>query len=262
MGGRCPSPTTPLPAALTGKASWQMGPIQAWRCCAASRWLRSVVVSRKAPVSRGQLSPSAGSTDTQSARRMTRRSPRRPGPADLSPAAPRPPSRTSQLSNRATPDGPPAYSRAHTFRQHFCGRGGGERRLLGGRFSVPLGSAQAAWQTLPVRSGPLLPSFSGRQEGGLGWAWDWSALGSNPSPLFLNCNLHKHQCRLSKGHENTSWGCYRVMFVKHSVAGQTTRHCHYVGSLLPPKRGSWATRQGLGWEGGLHLTLVRKETCK
>lgn len=100
-----------------------MGSIHDWRCCTASRWLRSVVVIRKAPVSLGQLSPSAGRTDTQSAKRMTRRSPRRLGPMDLSPAGPRPPSRTSQLSSRATPDGPPAYSRAHTLRQHFCKEG-------------------------------------------------------------------------------------------------------------------------------------------
>lgn len=66
-----PEELSPVP----GKASWQMGSIHSWRCCAASRWLRSVVVSRKALVSRGQLSPSAGSTDTQSARRMTRLSP-------------------------------------------------------------------------------------------------------------------------------------------------------------------------------------------
>lgn len=97
-----------------------MGPIHDWRCWAASRWLCSVVVIRKAPVSLGQLSQSAGRTDTQSAKRMTRRSPRRPGPVALSLAGPRPPSRTSQLSSRATPDGPPAYSRAHTLRQYFC----------------------------------------------------------------------------------------------------------------------------------------------
>lgn len=82
-----------------------------------------MVVIRKAPVSLGQLSPSAGRTDTQSAKRMTRRSPRRLGPVDLSPAGPRPPSRTSQLSSRATPEEPPAYSRAHTLRQHFCKEG-------------------------------------------------------------------------------------------------------------------------------------------
>lgn len=123
MGSRVSAPCRLVHFTLTGKASWQMGSIQDWRCCAASRWLRSVVVIRKAPVSLGQLSPSAGRTDTQSAKRMTRRSPLRPGPAGLSPPGPRPPSRTSQLSSRATPDGPPAYSRAHTLRQHFCRKG-------------------------------------------------------------------------------------------------------------------------------------------
>lgn len=132
-----PLDALPTHIMLTWKASWQMGPIHSWRCCAASRWLRSVVVSRKALVSLGQLSPSAGSTDTQSARRMTRRSPRRLGPVGLSPAGPRPPSRTSQLSSRATPDGLPAYSRPHTFRQDFCGMG--ERHLGGGS---PCSSAQ------------------------------------------------------------------------------------------------------------------------
>lgn len=170
--------------------------IHDWRCHAASRWLRSVVVSRKAPVSRGQLSPSAGSTDTQSARRMILRSPRRPGPADLSPAGPKPPSRMSQLSSRATPDGPPAYSRAHTFRQDFCGRRGLGKTPLGGRFFLPLGSAQGTQQLLLSTQIPLcLPQVFGvpgkealpglSQAGGKVCVWGQSALGSNPTCPFL-----------------------------------------------------------------------------
>lgn len=164
-----------------------MGPIHSWRCCAASRWLRSVVVSRKALVSLGQLSPSAGSTDTQSARRMTRRSPRRLGPVGLSPAGPRPPSRTSQLSSRATPDGLPAYSRPHTFRQDFCGRRGwGKDTWVVVLPVVQLSTSKGSWPPAP----PLLPPdpqgpreggpARARGAGGRVRAWGWSAVGSNP----------------------------------------------------------------------------------
>lgn len=168
-----------------------MGSIHSWRCCAASRWLRSVVVSRKALVSRGQLSPSAGSTDTQSARRMTRLSPRRLGPPDLSPVGPRPPSRNSQLSSRATPDGPPAYSRPHIFRQDFCGR------QRWGRGSLQLSPAQAAQPTghphwplplpPPQAAGVFLePAWQG-EESVFGVIQSWVQI----HPM-LSCDPHRH----------------------------------------------------------------------
>lgn len=164
-----------------------MGSIHDWRCCAASRWLRSVVVIRKAPVSLGQLSPSAGRTDTQSAKRMTRRSPRRLGPVDLSPAGPRPPSRTSQLSSRATPDGPPAYSRAHTLRQHFCKKGDPWEES----HPCPLALYQLLSNWLPGFCLPKTLGYRGRRrpywgrsrEGEI-YTWGWSVLSSSHTLPF------------------------------------------------------------------------------